>query len=104
MIWAYLLTALIVCTSPGIGVGYGSTLGRRFTAGFRAAAEVGLGRLIELGFGFTLVTLLTFLGYAAPAATGQQRRMASDTATRWLRRAFAASFAALGLKLAVESA
>lgn len=200
MSWDYLLTALIVCISPGIGVVYtlSSTLGGGFRAGFWASvgctiatvlhlavamaglaavlhtsavlfqivkfagvayllwmawavlrdsggmsvrpsaplpptrlvwrgvllnilnpklplffvaflpqflpADAGLGKLVELGFGFTVITFVTFIGYALLAATGRQRLMASETAMRWLRRAFAASFAALGLKLAAEKA
>ena len=67
-------------------------------------AGAGLETLVELGLGFALITFVTFLGYAGLAATGRQRLMASETAMRWLRRAFAASFAALGLRLAAESA
>lgn len=200
MSWDYVLTALIVCISPGIGVVYtlSSTLGGGLAAGFWAAvgctiatvvhlvvamaglaavlhtsaivfqavkfagvaylmwmawsilrdtgglsvtaanplppqalirrgillnilnpklplffvaflpqflpAGAGLETLVELGLGFTLITFVTFLGYAGLAAAGRQRLMASETAMRWLRRAFAASFAALGLRLAAESA
>ena len=196
----YLLTALIVCVSPGIGVIYtlSSTLGGRFRAGFwasigctlatvvhlvvamaglaailhtsailfqalkfagvayllwmawavlqeagglsvRAAAPRsrarlvwrgvllnilnpklplfflaflpqfmaptdGTARLVELGTGFTVITFVTFLGYAALAAGGRQRLMSSARAMAWLRRVFAASFAALGLRLAMERA
>ena len=67
-----------------------------------AGASTGL--LVELGLGFTAVTFLTFVLYAALAATGRQRIMANARAMTWLRRAFAASFAALGLKLATERA
>ena len=67
-------------------------------------AGSGLGLMAELGAVFSLVTFLTFLGYAALAASGRNALLASDTAMRWLRRAFAASFAALGLKLALARA
>lgn len=67
-------------------------------------AGSGVARLAELGLGFAAVTLVTFLGYAGLAATGRRRLLASAAAMRWLRRAFAASFAALGLKLATERA
>ena len=60
--------------------------------------------LAELGGAFSLITFLVFLGYAGLAASGRDALLASDTAMRWLRRAFAASFAALGLKLAVARA
>lgn len=62
----------------------------------------GLAKLIELGAGFTAITFVVFMGYVALAATGRQRLLASEVAMIWLRRAFAASFAALGLKLATE--
>jgi threonine/homoserine/homoserine lactone efflux protein len=65
---------------------------------------VGIGQLAELGAVFSLVTFLVFLGYAALAASGRDALLASETAMRCLRRAFAASFAALGLKLAVARA
>lgn len=64
----------------------------------------GLRQLVELGLGFTAMTFAVFLGYAALAATSRQRLLASATAMTWLRRAFALSFAALGLKLAGETA
>lgn len=67
-------------------------------------AEAGLAALAELGIGFSAVTFLTFLGYAALAAGGRDALLASERAMRWLRRAFAASFAALGLRLALARA
>jgi len=65
-----------------------------------AGSPVGL--LIELGLGFTAITFIVFIGYAVIAATGRQYLLQSETAMNWMRRAFAASFAALGLKLATE--
>ena len=64
----------------------------------------GTGMLLQLGAGFTGMTFAVFMGYVALAATGRQRVLASETAMNWLRRAFAASFALLGLKLATERA
>lgn len=61
-----------------------------------------IGLLVELGLGFTAMTFVTFIGYAVIAATGRQYLLQSKTAMNWMRRAFAASFAALGLKLATE--
>lgn len=61
-----------------------------------------VGQLVTLGLVFSGITFATFLGYAALAATGRQRLMSSARAMRWLRRVFAAGFAALGLKLAME--
>lgn len=65
-----------------------------------AGSPVGL--LVELGLGFTAMTFIVFIGYAVIAATGRQYLLQSETAMNWMRRAFAASFAALGLKLATE--
>ena len=67
-------------------------------------AGSGLPKLIELGAGFTAMTFAVFMGYVVLAATGRQRLLASETAMAWMRRVFAASFAALGLKLATERA
>lgn len=58
--------------------------------------------LIELGLGFACMTFTVFVAYAALAATGRNAVLGSEIAMRWLRRAFAASFALLGLKLAVS--
>lgn len=65
-----------------------------------AGSPVGL--LVELGLGFTAMTFVTFMAYAGVATTGRQYLLQSETAMNWMRRAFAASFAALGLKLATE--
>jgi threonine/homoserine/homoserine lactone efflux protein len=64
----------------------------------------GIGQLLTLGMGFTGMTFAVFMGYTLLAATGRQRLLASDRAMAWMRRAFAASFAVLGLKLATETA
>ena len=61
-----------------------------------------VGLLAELGLGFTAMTFVVFVGYAAVAATGRDRLLQSERAMTWLRRVFAGSFAALGLKLATE--
>ncbi|MFJ5483693.1 LysE family translocator [Pectobacterium actinidiae] len=60
------------------------------------------GLLVELGLGFTIMTFVVFMGYVVIAASGRQQLLQSARAMNWLRRAFAASFAALGLKLAAE--
>lgn len=61
-------------------------------------------QMIELGAGFAAMTLLTFLLYAGLAATGRKALLGSERVMTWMRRAFAASFAALGLRLAMERA
>lgn len=58
--------------------------------------------MTELGAGFTLMTLATFVLYAALAAGGRRSLLESPRIMTWLRRIFAASFAALGLRLALE--
>lgn len=70
-----------------------------FLPQFMSPAE-GSARLVDLGLGFAVITFATFIGYALLAATGRQRLLASRRAMDWMRRVFAASFAALGLKLA----
>ncbi|HRK43530.1 MAG TPA: LysE family translocator [Gemmobacter sp.] len=75
-----------------------------FLPQFLPAEGARLAQMAELGAAFSAVTLLTFLLYAALAASGRQRLLASDRLMHWLRRAFAASFAALGLRLAMERA
>jgi threonine/homoserine/homoserine lactone efflux protein len=65
-------------------------------------ADGPIGLLVELGLGFTAMTFFVFMVYAVIASTGRQYLLQSEVAMAWLRRAFAASFAALGLKLASE--
>ncbi|MBU3030880.1 LysE family translocator [Paracoccus marinaquae] len=64
----------------------------------------GIGAMIELGLGFAAMTFAVFLTYATLAASGREAVLASEYAMGWLRRVFAASFALLGLKLAVSRA
>ncbi|TRW96583.1 LysE family translocator [Paracoccus sp. M683] len=64
----------------------------------------GTAALVELGLAFTLMTFAVFLLYAVLAASGRNAILASERAMGWIRRAFAASFALLGLKLAVARA
>ncbi len=64
----------------------------------------GFGGLLQLGLGFAAMTCAVFFLYALIAATGRDAVLSSEKAMRWLRRGFAASFAYLGLKLAVSRA
>ncbi|MGZ9809453.1 LysE family translocator [Pseudoroseicyclus sp. H15] len=66
--------------------------------------EAGLAEVAELGFAFSAITFGTFLLYAGLAASGRHLILGSERAMAWMRRAFAASFAGLGLKLALERA
>lgn len=69
-----------------------------------ANAPEPLGLMAELGLAFGAVTFGTFLVYAAIAATGRRTVLGNEAAMTWVRRAFAASFAALGARLALERA
>lgn len=60
--------------------------------------------LIELGFGFVAMTAGVFLLYALAAGWLRTRLLGSVRAMTWMRRSFAASFAALGARLAIERA
>lgn len=67
-------------------------------------ATAGLADLATLGLAFTLMTFVTFLLYAALAASGRKAILSSPRMMTWMKRAFAASFAGLGAKLAMERA
>lgn len=60
--------------------------------------------MVELGLVFSATTFATFLLYAGIAASGRRALLGSPTIMVWMRRAFAASFAALGARLALERA
>ena len=67
-------------------------------------AGSGTAALFELGIGFTGMTFGVFVLYAGIAASGRDAVLSSERAMSWVRRIFAASFAMLGLKLAVSRA
>ena len=58
--------------------------------------------MMLLGLGFAVMTFSVFMGYAALAASGREAILGRPAVMAWLRRAFAASFAALGIRLALE--
>jgi threonine/homoserine/homoserine lactone efflux protein len=60
--------------------------------------------LIQLGLGFVAMTAAVFILYALAAGWLRARLLGSERAMTWLRRAFAASFAGLGVKLAMDRA
>lgn len=62
------------------------------------------GLLVEMGLGFVAMTFGTFLVYALAAGWLRSRIVESPRALTWMRRAFATSFAGLGVKLALERA
>ncbi|GGO37795.1 RhtB family transporter [Gemmobacter aquaticus] len=75
-----------------------------FLPQFLPAHGATIGQMVELGLGFSAMTFLTFVIYAGIAASGRQAILGSARVMVWMRRAFAASFAALGLRLAMERA
>lgn len=75
-----------------------------FLPQFLPASDQALGPMIGLGFGFTAMTFVTFVLYVAIAASGRQAILGRPSVLVWMRRAFAASFAALGARLAFERA
>lgn len=60
--------------------------------------------MLVLGAAFMALTFAVFVLYGVFAATARNRVLSSQTAMRWLNRSFAALFAALGLRLALERA
>ncbi len=75
-----------------------------FLPQFLPAGDTSIAAMIELGAGFTLMTQATFLLYVVLGASGRQTVLSSPSLMTWMRRAFAASFAALGARLAFEKA
>ena len=66
------------------------------------AVNEGAMAMAELGLAFAALTFVTFVLYAGLAASGRQAVLSRPAVMAWMRRAFAASFAALGLRLAFE--
>jgi len=60
-----------------------------------------LWRMVELGAVFMLATFVVFVCYGVFAASIRRRVLANPRILTWMRRSFAAAFAALGLKLAL---
>src|SRR5262249_2997671 len=60
-----------------------------------------LWRMVELGAVFMLATFVVFVCYGVFAASIRRRVLATPRILTWMRRSFAAAFAALGLKLAL---
>lgn len=58
--------------------------------------------MLGLGAIFMAMTFAVFVLYGLFAATARDRLLASEVAMRWLNRGFAAAFAALGARLAME--
>lgn len=73
-----------------------------FLPQFMPAESATAMQMAELGMVFAAITFLTFLLYVLVAVTGRRAILDSPGLMTWMRRAFAASFAALGLQLAME--
>jgi threonine/homoserine/homoserine lactone efflux protein len=63
-----------------------------------------VGPMLQLGAVFSAMTFGTFVLYALIAASGRRAILSSPGVMTWMKGAFAASFAALGAKLALEQA
>jgi threonine/homoserine/homoserine lactone efflux protein len=59
-----------------------------------------LARMVELSAVFMLLTFVVFMGYGVFAASVRNHVISRPNVLMWMRRSFAAAFAALGLKLA----
>ena len=57
-----------------------------------------------LGVIFMILTFAVFVLYGLFAATAREWLLSSETAMRWMSRSFAAIFAALAVRLALEKA
>ena len=66
-----------------------------------AASPAPTEALAGLALVFMALTLVVFLAYGAGAALARDYVISRPAVMRWLRRSFAASFAALGLRLAL---
>ena len=60
------------------------------------------GEMALLGAVFMIMTFVVFVTYGVFAAAARDAVLSSEGAMRWLNRSFAAIFAALGLRLALE--
>lgn len=85
MTWTFLLTALVICVTPGTG------------ALFTLAAALGRGAV------FVAMTFVVFTGYALAAAAVRGQVLARPRVVQRIRRTFAASFVVLSGRLALDS-
>jgi threonine/homoserine/homoserine lactone efflux protein len=72
-----------------------------FFVAFLPQFASGFGQMLQLSAVFMALTFVVFAGYGVFAASMRNRVLARPRVVVWLRRFFAASFAALGLKLAL---
>ncbi|HZP77590.1 MAG TPA: LysE family translocator [Pseudolabrys sp.] len=66
-----------------------------------ASESYPLGRMVELGIVFMLMTFVVFVGYGLFAAAIRTHVISRPRILTWMRRAFAAAFIGLGIKLAL---
>ena len=90
--------ALINILNPKLSVFFLALL-PPFLSGNPATATT---EMLILGSVFMALTFVIFALYGIFAATARSRILSSQSAMRWLNRGFAALFAALGLRLALE--
>ncbi|WP_306112744.1 MULTISPECIES: LysE family translocator [unclassified Roseovarius] len=90
--------ALINILNPKLSIFFLALL-PPFLSGDPASATT---EMLMLGAIFMAMTLAVFVAYGVFAATVRTRVLSSEAAMRWLNRSFAALFAALGLRLALE--
>lgn len=72
-----------------------------FFVAFLPQFATGFGQMVQLSAVFMALTFVVFALYGVFAASMRDRVLARPRVMVWLRRFFAASFAALGLKLAL---
>src|ERR671919_763360 len=109
----FLVTSLIVVVSPGAGVLF--TLAAGLSRGSRASVVAAFGctlgivphiisagepqplsRMLELSAVFMLLTFAVFVVYGVFAAAVRHHVISRPAVLTWMRRTFAAAFAALG--------
>lgn len=92
--------ALINILNPKLSIFFLALL-PPFLSGNPATSTI---EMLGLGLTFMMITLAVFVVYGLFAATVRTRIMSSQGAMRWLNSSFAAIFAALGARLALEKA
>ncbi|SNS88636.1 LysE family translocator [Tropicimonas sediminicola] len=92
--------ALINILNPKLSIFFLALL-PPFLSGTAATAT---SEMLSLGAVFMAMTFAVFVLYGVFAASARNLILSSETAMRWLNRSFAAIFAALGARLALERA
>ncbi|MFD0981558.1 LysE family translocator [Tropicimonas aquimaris] len=92
--------ALINILNPKLSIFFLALL-PPFLSGTAATAT---SEMLSLGAVFMAMTFAVFVLYGVFAASARTLILSSETAMRWLNRSFAAIFAALGARLALERA